>query len=234
MNLTLPKELLERRVFNKAVYDLHVRDYMLGQTERFIDKNKCVIDIGAATGMYSAFWAQFAAHVYAFEAVTPVFEQLIKVERSHSNISAFNFAVSDTAGTKDFYVDDKRLSNSGFTDLVGGQKVVVPTIRLDDISFRNIGFIKVDVEGHELAVLKGATNLIEKERPICMVEIYPKFNNGPVEATFQWFFERGYHCFYNKLASGLVEVKSVDEGAAAAHSLVEQHDGDFLFIPAKY
>ena len=44
-----------------------------------------------------------------------------------------------------------------------------------------------------------------------MVEIYPKFNNGPVEATFQWFFERGYHCFYNKLASGLVEVKSVDE-----------------------
>ena len=42
---------------------------MLGQTKNYLDPDKNTLDIGAATGMYSSFFAQYSKHVYSFEAV---------------------------------------------------------------------------------------------------------------------------------------------------------------------
>jgi hypothetical protein len=47
----------------------------------------------------------------------------------------------------------------------------VATHRLDDYELQNVGFVKIDVEGHELAVLQGATSLLGAQRPTLMVEI---------------------------------------------------------------
>ena len=65
--------------------------------------------------------------------------------------------MSDFVGKSIIYVDDKRLSNSSFQNLVEGQKIEVETVTIDSLKLVDIGFIKVDVEGVELDVLNNAS-----------------------------------------------------------------------------
>ena len=228
MSLQLNKNVLNKRVFKQEILDLHIREFMLGQTFRYMDKQHSAIDVGGATGMYASYFARFAKNVHSFEAVTPVYNQLEKVKKLYPNIITYNKAVSKENGTADFYVDDKRLSNSSFQNLVNGQKIEVETIKLDNFKLDNIGFMKIDVEGVELDVLNGASEIIKEYKPTCMVEVYEKFNKYPVETTFDYFFSRGYKCFYNHRAQGLKQVNNIQEGKEA-QKIPEITDGDFLF-----
>ena len=158
----------------------------------------------------------------------PVYEQLVKIKEKYINVITHNLAVSDKIGTLDFNVDDKRLSNSSFQNLVEGQKIQVETVTLDSLKLIDIGFIKVDVEGVELDVLNGASDTIDEYKPTCMVEVYDKFNKYPVETTFDFFFSRGYRCFYNHKGDGLKPVRNIQEGIEAT-KIPEITDGDFLF-----
>ena len=115
-----------------------------------------------------------------------MYEQLIKIKEKHNNVITHNLAVSDFVGKSAFYVDDKRLSNSSFQNLVEGQKIEVETVTIDSLKLVDIGFIKVDVEGVELDVLNGAKDTIKEYRPTCMVEVYEKFNKYPVDTTFDF------------------------------------------------
>ena len=231
--MQLSQEVLNRRVFNQQIYELHSKEFMLGQTSNYVGSFDTVLDIGAATGMYTTFWAQKAARVHSFEAVPDVYKQLEKVEERFENVVTYNKAVGKQSGSATFYVDDKRLSNSGFTDLVDGIPIEVDVVSVDDLDLKDVGFIKIDVEGHELDVLEGAVNTIERDRPVCMVEVYPKFNQGPVAATFDWFFDRGYDAFYNIRGVGLQKLEGTIDGVniASDEAMIQKHDGDFLFVP---
>ncbi|MEV9612698.1 FkbM family methyltransferase, partial [Klebsiella pneumoniae] len=52
----------------------------------------------------------------------------------------------------------------------GGELLRVPTVRLDDYDKRRVGFIKIDVEGHEVAAVEGGLELIARDRPTILVE----------------------------------------------------------------
>ena len=94
----------------------------------------------------------------------PVYEQLIKIKEKHNNVITHNVAVSDFVGKSGFYVDDKRLSNSSFQNLVEGQKIEVETVTIDSLKLVDVGFIKIDVEGVELDVLNGVSDTIKEYR----------------------------------------------------------------------
>jgi len=228
MTLKLSEGVLNKRVFKQQILDLHLREFMIGQTTPYLNKFKNTLDIGAATGMYASHFAKHSKSVICFEAVTPVYEQLEKIKQSNANVITHNIAVSNHVGTNDFYVDDKRLSNSSFQNLVDGQKITVDTVTIDSLQLVDVGFIKVDVEGVELDVLVGANDTIEEYKPTCMVEVYDKFNKYPVETTFEFFFNRGYRCFYNHRAEGLKPVRDIAEGIEAT-KIPQITDGDFLF-----
>ena len=234
MNLlnTLSKEVLQRRVFNPYYYDLHVKEFMLGQTKEHLDPKGTVLDIGAAVGQYSKFFAIHSSHVYGYEAVPPVFEQLCKIKDDHLNFSTYNIALSDKVVKETFYVDSKRLSNSSFQNLVDGFPIEVEMSTIDEQhpSADNVCFIKIDTEGTELDVLNGAKKTIEKHQPHLMLEIYSKFNKYPVETSFQFCFDRGYSCFYNHRGKGLQPIKDVEHGRKVALTMPEITDGDFLFL----
>ena len=226
--MKLSDNVLKKRVFRQHILDLHLKDIMIGQTTPYLNKFKNTLDIGAATGMYSSHFAEHSKSVICFEAVPPVYEQLIKIKEKHNNVITHNLAVSNEIGTLDFYVDDKRLSNSSFQNLVEGQKIQVETVTIDSLKLVDVGFIKVDVEGVELDVLNGASNTIDEYKPTCMVEVYEKFNKYPVETTFDFFFSRGYRCFYNHKGDGLKPVRNIQEGIEAT-KIPEITDGDYLF-----
>jgi FkbM family methyltransferase len=227
-NLKLSDNVLSKRVFKQQILDLHLKDFMIGQTTPYLNKFKNTLDIGAATGMYSSHFAEHSKSVICFEAVPPVYEQLKKIKEKHNNVITHNLAVSNEVGLLDFYVDDKRLSNSSFQNLVEGQKIQVETTTIDSLKLVDVGFIKVDVEGVELDVLVGANDTIEEYKPTCMVEVYAKFNKYPVETTFEFFFNRDYRCFYNHRGQGLKPVRNIQEGIDAT-KIPEITDGDFLF-----
>ena len=226
--MILSDNVLKKRVFKQQILDLHLKDFMIGQTTPYLNKFKNTLDIGAATGMYSSHFAEHSKSVICFEAVPPVYEQLEKIKQKHNNVITHNLAVSNEVGLLDFYVDDKRLSNSSFQNLVEGQKIQVETTTIDSLKLIDVGFMKIDVEGVELDVLVGANDTIEEYKPTCMVEVYEKFNKYPVETTFEFFFTRGYRCFYNHRAEGLKPVRNIQEGIEAT-KIPEITDGDFLF-----
>jgi Methyltransferase FkbM domain len=72
----------------------------------------------------------------------------------------------------------------------------VRTTTLDTLAERDIGFVKIDVEGHEMSVLRGARKLIERQRPFFLVEAEDRHKPGAVAAVRAFFAELGYAGFF--------------------------------------
>lgn len=235
-NLNLSNHVLFKRRFKKDILDLHKKEFMLGQALKYIKKEKETIDVGASVGLYASAFAECCKMVHCFEAISFVHDQRLQlIKNNFDNIKTYNFAVCDKIGVSNFWLDTKKLGNNSFSNIVDGIPIKVNTTYLDYYDFENIGFLKVDVEGHELDVLNGATELINKERPVCMIEIYPVFNNGPIEKTFKKMWEFGnYKCYYNHRNVGLKPIHDIDHGVEIANSDIKIHDGDFLFVPEEY
>ena len=53
------------RKFNPITTNLHIKEFMLGQTPRFIFKDQNVLDIGSSTGGYAAYWSKFCKTIYS-------------------------------------------------------------------------------------------------------------------------------------------------------------------------
>ena len=81
----------------------------------------------------------------------------------------------------------------------------VKTIKLDDIiKNRKIGFIKIDVEGHEKNVIKGASKIIKKNKPNMLVEIEERYTKEKLKKTINFINNLGYKSYFfhrNKLVS---------------------------------
>jgi len=99
-------------------------------------------------------------------------------------VTVFDYALSDTTDKADIFIpkpdpEIHRLpvinyGNSGFDipEETRSISVSVERKRLDDVYGGVPSFIKLDVEGHESKVLKGALDLITKYKPAIMVEIH--------------------------------------------------------------
>jgi hypothetical protein len=72
--------------------------------------------------------------------------------------------------------------------------------QLDEYALEDVGFIKVDVEGHEMAVLIGAVQTIKRSRPNIMVEVEERHYPGSLSAVRNYFSNLHYAGFF--LASG--------------------------------
>src|SRR6185295_16151644 len=82
-----------------------------------------------------------------------------------------------------------------------GENVValeVETRRLDEFAIANCSFIKIDVEGHEEAVLDGAPALIAAQRPVLMIELVEAFNPGVVARLAERYTAMSYDVFLSQ------------------------------------
>ena len=71
------------------------------------------------------------------------------------------------------------------------ETVEIGVCKIDTQNYKDVGFIKVDVEGNEYEVLLGAVDTVDKYKPTCMIECYPKFSTHPCEMIYNFFVERG-------------------------------------------
>lgn len=138
--------------------------------KRLLRPGEAFIDIGANVGSHSIVLARHlgaTSTVHAFEPHPRTFDYLKgNVElNSLSNIRLYNIALGDTEGIVEFSdyatIDDQ---NRVLQDGASQERVVsVPLRRLDSFSLYNesIGAIKLDVEGYEFFVLRGAERTLE-------------------------------------------------------------------------
>ena len=207
-----------------------------GILEYLISPTMNVFDVGANVGWYSLNIACIvpAGHVFAFEPVPSTFEQLKSnvVLNDFSNVSVHGFGISDHEGADTFYVSPEMspaASAARIKDVNRLQEICCHVRRLDDV-WNEIGatvdFIKCDVEGAELLVLRGGTACIQQCLPIILCEMLrkwsAKFGYHPNEiiALLEGF---GYEC-YEVAASGLRHFYRMDENTKSTNFVFLHRD----------
>jgi FkbM family methyltransferase len=140
-----------------------------------------VLDIGASIGHTTVSYAVAvgpSGRVHAFEPSPDVLPRLrTNVQRNGlTNIDIYAVAVSDREGTVDFHMPgDGSSALSSMRPLLHreARRVRVPSLTIDSLLPRigRVSFVKIDVEGAELLVLRGMRGLIERDRPAIMTEV---------------------------------------------------------------
>jgi FkbM family methyltransferase len=178
----------------------------LALLSRILDPGAVSVDIGANIGDYLGFLARHSRRVIAFEPHPVCFANLQAI--GVANCTILNLALSDRAGTAVLAVPVEAEEVTGLATIEPANRSFSPTAtrveeyqvavaRLDDAlaeqlrAGEKLDFIKIDVEGHEHAVILGAGETIEKHRPIVLLET--EYRHGaPIPAIFELFATRGY------------------------------------------
>lgn len=157
-----------------AKYDVETFKLM----EKILSPTSNTIDVGANFGVFINGMSKIApkGKHYAFEPVPEAF-QYLKQYFDYANVELFNVALGDQNGLIDFYLADT-IGYSGIkiTDAAKQagplKKIQVQVKMLDEIipESEPVDFIKIDVEGAEYLVLKGAVNTIRRNQPYIIFE----------------------------------------------------------------
>lgn len=145
-----------------------------------------VFDVGANIGQ-SADWFHRSycnARIFCFEPVDSTFRELARRVSGLTRIQTFRMAIGSARGKQEIFINSDPVSsvNSFVNAFAGDDRQLVDVETLDDFceskQIREIDLLKVDVEGYEMEVLKGARRLLSQKRiKCCYLEAAPRFNN---------------------------------------------------------
>ena len=139
-----------------------------------------VADVGAYRGWYTALASKIVGsdgHIYSFEPEPTNFRMLLKVISLNKlrNVTPFRLALSDKDGLETLYVSPKYPTMHSIVMKRGNKSINVSARELDTLvktgEISRLDLIKIDVEGAELEVLKGASTTIERIKPILSIEV---------------------------------------------------------------
>ncbi|HLW36606.1 MAG TPA: FkbM family methyltransferase [Chthoniobacterales bacterium] len=185
---------------------------------RLVSKTDVALDIGANAGFYAFRMSKIFSKVYAFEINDDLTGDLRNV--NPGKITVMPIGLSSKAGEATLHIPVLNglpltgwasLAPGNCPDATGELTKPVKIATLDSFQLKNISFVKIDVEGHELHVLEGARQTLSAHRPRVLIEI--KDQNRA--AAFEFFSELNY-------------VARKLEDLAGVHGSPE----NFIFVPA--
>lgn len=149
------------------------------------------VDVGAHLGSIidEVYRNDRKVKVIAIEAIP---EKAAALRRKFKGTEVHECAAGECHGQASFFIDTKR---SGYSSLAQneGRRIDVKVQALDDIIDSPVDVIKIDVEGAELGVIRGAWRLLARDRPVVMFESGPASVLGfTKEAMWQAFSEQDY------------------------------------------
>jgi len=204
---------------------------------QFVEPGTTAIDVGASIGMYAAELARHAGKVLAFEANPEIAAFTRSV--AARNVEVINIALSSQPGRARLSMP-KNHKGHGITELAtiarepGAHDTIsveVETRRLDDFPVTDCSFIKIDVEGHEEAVLEGGASLITRERPVLMIELIESFNPGAVDRLAGRYAAAGYDCLF--LSRGALRPVAEFDAARDQDPHGGEYVANFFFVPTE-
>lgn len=154
------------------------REHLL-EAFKFVKEWDVAIDVGAHVGFWTLDMAQKFTLVFAFEPAPDTYECLRRNMAEFRNVITAQMAVGERAGQCAMMDDPERMAigkpaNTGarYVDIKG---TGTPVMALDDLEFGGCDLLKIDVEGFEAAVLRGATSMITTYRPVIIMECDKRF-----------------------------------------------------------
>jgi FkbM family methyltransferase len=215
-----------------------------------VDPNRNSIDVGANKGVYTYCLSRLSRQVFSYEP-NPELAKFI-ANSGCSNVTVYAVGLSDKEGQAtlsipiiDNFAYDQLGSleqqipaavsagsdNSAVAAPVAVQNESastavstfdVPIKRLDDQGHTNVGFIKIDVEGHEELVIDGAINLLQEQKPNLLIEIEQRHHQDKnIAEIFSKIKALGYEGFF--LMDG--KLKSLDEFSVQKHQDRSNYSG---------
>jgi FkbM family methyltransferase len=147
--------------------------------DRFVEPGALFIDIGANTGIYTMKVAKHLAGSGAVIAVEPFTETAGRLASTvaanrFSNVRVRNFAVSDSFGPTDFWLNNDQPNSFSLKRHNATRKVSVLQVTLDQIcdweQIDRLDYVKIDAEGAEKRIIAGGSRSIQRYLPIIQVE----------------------------------------------------------------
>ncbi|MGK5632287.1 FkbM family methyltransferase [Streptomyces sp. URMC 123] len=158
----------------------------------FCPRGGTAVDVG---GWYGPWTRRLARHADRVVTVEPV-PDLARVLTATvpANVTVVQAAAADHEGTARLWLPAGGGGERGVSSLVRrplhDTSVEVPCLPLDDLDLMDVTLVKIDVDGSELAVLRGAERLLRKERPALFVELEIRIQ--PLEPVLDLLAGHGY------------------------------------------
>ncbi|WP_427922666.1 FkbM family methyltransferase [Streptomyces sp. cg40] len=150
------------------------------------------VDVGGWYGPWTHRLWRHARQVVTVEPVPHLARLLAAAAPAHARV--IPAAASDRPGTARLWLPPDDEGDRGVSSLVRrdihARAVHVRCVTLDGLGLKDVGFIKIDVDGSELAVLHGATGLLTRDRPALFVELESRIQ--PIAPVVTYLSLLGY------------------------------------------
>ena len=158
--------------------------FIMAFLSNIIPPNKNMLDIGSNIGIWSIVYSNIVREsIYAFEPQPEIFKCLETnvLLNNCTNVKVYNFGLSDSNTCQ---------NNFGAFRICDTGDNIIQVRKGDDLGLTNIGFIKMDVEGHELKVIEGLEHTIRENLPIILIEIHK--TDSDRDLTLRALYNLGY------------------------------------------
>ncbi len=165
-----------------------------------LDPDRLGVDVGANAGFWTLAMAERARRVLAIEPIPELAGALLR--RVPGHVRVLVCALSDRPGSARLRIPDDagRATIEPANTLRDGppaRTIEVPLQRLDDLPLEaRLGLVKIDVEGHELAVCRGAAGRLAADRPCLVTEAEERHRPGAVADLAAFLGALGYQGFF--------------------------------------
>lgn len=160
--------------------------YFLGEYEanisriltKLVEPGATCLDIGGNIGWYTTMFQKLvgkSGKVHSFEPVPPIFETLkqnVALNEFAENVKINNLALGDEEGTVDLHIFPElphghaSISTFDHKEFISySSKIITLDSYLETNSVGNVDLVKIDIEGAELMMLKGASKLFKQSKP---------------------------------------------------------------------
>lgn len=186
----------------------------LGLFRQIIHHDDMVYDIGANIGYYTRFIVQDmgAKHVIAFEPMSEnveLLERNVKLGNLEANVKVLAMALSDHDGSESLQIDDVMGGTAVLDSVSGGEasasrkrlglkpKTETVNIRrldhlIEEMKLPRPDVMKIDTEGAEAIVLRGAIGVLKNHRPRLLIALH---GEQPARATLELLHQHDYICY---------------------------------------
>lgn len=200
LQLYWPQEY-ERRVLSGSYCEIFappmINPHAYQENEVRLQPGDWVIDAGACEGFFTFLALQRGANVLMIEPVPRLAAALARTfapEIETGRVKMIRAGLGASPGESRLSIDPASIIVSKI-DASG--KEIVPIVSLDQILsdgfIPRIDFVKMDIEGFEIAAMKGATRILKEHAPILSIAVYHEFGNARILRDFILRHQPRYH-----------------------------------------
>jgi FkbM family methyltransferase len=213
----------------------HKKEPEFGLIPFFCRAGGTMVDIGSNKGAYLALSLEHVQNAVAFEP-NPRMVSLLRKAFRNLGVTINHVALGASEGEVTLRIPRGQPGRSTIqtantlNDVRGKVDECRVGLRtLDSFGLRGVSFVKIDVEGAEVSVLRGGAETLRRERPIVFLEAEERHQPGAVAAVSDFFAELGYEgCFLHQGRMQDIEsfCPKTHQGDCAA-----SYVRDFTFLP---